>query len=225
MDKIIFIKNQVKNVHDSQKWMWSVLAGFSMFNATKILIENSGENFLFTLTCYLIFLLFLFRFYVGDNRILDYYYDSIPCALNDNVFWEYIKTLPPKNIAIDSIIRVVQYFFIVAAAINLDNIERFVGCLAFLLFINSLYSFIILKFIDTNSDSIIKKHLKKNIDFETYRKIWKLNNILSFIFISLWFYFYKSYDFLLLLLFINSIIDMYFCKEVYFPNYYDFHKE
>lgn len=141
MSRRKYVESQIKNVHDSQKWFWVVLAGFSVISAIKWILEYWAsisidsicpfDNFISQVTpfgYFAVLIYVIYRFYLGDNRILDHYYDSVPKSIletEDDKFWTYIGRLSPFKIWLDSTGRIIQYLFIVAAALSLHEIEYF----------------------------------------------------------------------------------------------------
>ncbi len=235
---ITFVRNQLKNYHASQKWMWTVLMVFSLFQSTRIMAGKVGEYlqgdppelFGFTAIFYVLFLITVYRFYVGDNRIVDLYYDTLPETFSDDLgdFQTYMGTLKPHVLVLDGIVRVGQYVLFVAAATNLHDLRLFVGIMAFLLLVNAIFSLFIKRVVRGLGTTVtdLMKDLGESdslteLSFSTPRIIWIANNLATsaVILVSVACGLETALLIAMVALFINSLVDIWACRAVYAPDF------
>lgn len=254
-----FVRQYIKNFHESQKWMWTILMVFSLYEATTVLMNlleealadtASWDHFGASGILYVGFLIMIYRFFTGDNRIVDYYYDSLPEAFakEDKQFGKYVATLQPQILFMDGVIRVLQYLFFVAAAVNIDSPRIFASIAAILLFVNALFSLFVLQkvgTIDGGDRSQVIKDLVNEIfekeplqklagellDFEKCRRVWLANNLIFSALIALLLIFpdyfseflfdsaYAEIYVIGVLLCVNSLFDLWKCDHIYRPRF------
>lgn len=133
VDEKMYALEQLHSVRESQKWIWVALAGIAVFQATlgfrHALYSFDLMRSLGALWLYLNFLFTAFRYYVGDNRILDYYYRSLPHAIRSRHFWIYMKRLTTTLMLRESVTRVIPYMVLVMVGSVLHRPLIFAGLL------------------------------------------------------------------------------------------------
>ena len=184
---------------------------------------------------------------MGDNRIVDYFYDALPSTFeeNDAQFNEYVATLKPRVLFMDGIVRVLQYLCFVAAAVNIGNPERFARIIAILLLANAFFSEYVLHSIERIDGGRRSEKIRNLIgqvfteeplDFNKCRRIWRTNNLAFGIVVLMLVIFGDDYSgfvntFLAVegiefytigvLLIFNSIIDLIKCDHIYRPRFHE----
>ncbi|MCL6416682.1 hypothetical protein MIB92_13560 [Aestuariirhabdus sp. Z084] len=235
MNREVFFESQLKNIHDSQKWMWAILAGFSVFTAIKKILEHHKSANVFPsldeqIGPYLFFLVVLtvvYRFYVADSRILDYYYDSVLKSLNNSqdkqLFLDYLAKLDRSQFFFDATGRVVQYFLIVFVASNIASYRDFTISITLLLIFNAIYSRMICSTFQIKTEGIVDENIRTEMNFGKARKIWIYNNLSFAIILTALLSFQPPFALLqtstALLLLANSVLDIFLLNNVYLPDY------
>lgn len=182
--KAVFVKSQIKNHHNAQKWLWVFLTGFAVLTSTRDLVDDFSWSHLLW---YFLFMVLLYRFFVGDNRILDYIYDSVPdalCEIEDRkAFREYVVNLSDvRMLMFDGISRVAQLLILLAAAAKVGEPERFVHLLVPVLLVNALICSIAESLEHRRgqgrtTSELVKEVLGYELDLGYCRRVWAYNNV------------------------------------------------
>lgn len=232
-----FIRSQLEAYFESQKWIWTILAGFATFKATTMFIDtvqpidaigNTQIDVLLNSTTafYLFFIITIYRFYVSDHRILDYYYVSVPSSYTDEDpdFVRYLETLTPSLMVFDGVTRVFLYLLFYGAAYYLGNDVGFCLFVGALLIADAFFSLIIFHWPNGSSrDALITTLLGYHIPFEENRYWWFAINIIVgslvvWLAISKPEFFFSWYKLALLALFGGALIDFCLCRRAYLPS-------
>jgi len=238
VDEIKYVENRLESINETQKWMWTILVSLALSEATMSLVEVQIRNnlqllsldFLSAFGMYVGLLAIIYRFYVGDARILSDYYKSIPRALSDDPesFWKYICKLTPNTILLDGLGRITQYCLIAAASFSLYGGDKYyLHQTLILLFFATNTCFCGLFFFkgkgdNTQINAVIRQ---ANSDYRYYRTVWFFNNLAFFFLLLLAFIYVWSIWVWISLIVINSVIDICFCKKLYIPSYCSFKPE
>ena len=238
-----FLLNEIKNYSDTHKWMWTVLLGFAFIGATRGLIDAlwDPETNIYaynwpSVACYTVFVTFIYRFYVGDRRIVDYLYSSVAtasAARGDATLKTFLSFIGRGTLLWESSSRVFQMIFFIAAALLIDRPVQFAHAITALLLANSLICLCWILFtlgrraeFHKLTDQVVGSEFK----YKRYRLIWLGNNLafglLGIAVISL----LRDLPtgnpraeclagLFAVLLLLNSVIDLYFCRAVYLPKF------
>ena len=232
-----YICDEIDNHSEANKWMWIILMGFTFITATRAFVEfpwtvPSAPDCPEFLISYLILLVFIYRFFVGDRKIVEYVYGSLPKALAEHStdsFKMYLGCISREVLIFDGVSRVIQLLVFVLAAASIQDRELFIFWLTVLLIVNCGVCLVALEMSRTNADvvaNLSKKVLGKEFRIRSYRKIWALNNgytVLLLILISSFSYEpgieERQVIAGLFALSLNCVVDLGRCHHLYLPNY------
>ncbi len=226
----------LKNIHGSLKWFWQVIMGLSMVKAVDSLYGYTFESHpakYFPLILFLgVFLPTFGRFYFGDSRHLDEHYIEYrrwrPIGI-------YLQELPKKvsryRFFMDILLLMVIGIAFVFLAKSLSNVAVFFAVYAALLFFDVIWLFLVTK---RDTDQSNARSQGRN----TMPKCWMTNNLIHFAMIIV-FLVWECYtvkntgdgsanpqewlgaslqQWLLVCVCVsNSVFDVAFTKEYYFP--------
>ncbi len=226
------LKAILEHIHQSLKWSWQIVMGFSLVAATQevymAIYEPVGIDYPVISACFFVFAFIpiFVRFYFGDSRYLDEHYLEFRVWKDVDIFMADLRAkLSKTRRALDIVLLLTHGIFFVFLAKSINNPYLFVINYFFLLVLNVMWLHIIARV-------EAKKNKKYGIEREensiiNYPRIWVINNIIHIVILGgiLGFQFYYSwfensvlYWWCLVIIASNSGWDLYLTRLFYFPD-------
>ncbi|MBS4049719.1 MAG: hypothetical protein KGZ69_00755 [Methylomonas sp.] len=227
------LKTTLRNIHNSLKWLWQIVMGLSLAAAGKAYAESlvnlqSGIELHFLLV---LFVLTFFRYLIGNARYLDERYVEFIYDIDgmeegpekEKFIKERTSKLSGRRQLFDYAVLTVTGIMFLLLGNLVTNPNKFTNVYLFLYFINIAFLVISVvwnTYIEKNKDSLAMALVFKSYSYEKYPVIWIINNsaflalyylLLEYFPINLAFYFF------VIIFIANSLVDIYFVWEMYFP--------
>lgn len=238
IDGAKLIRAILENMHDSLKWLWLIIMGFSLVNAIEVYVKllslEKVTNPYDLLRLFLVaptlvffsFILVFIRFYLGDSRFLDLSYKETQYSRG---LGAELKKYSGRKRATDIMLLLSHGIFFYFMSFHIGNAYYYVYFFIILMVVNVIWLWLqILARIGSNHykgpDELIG-----GMDGTKVLIIWSINNLIFAVVLILTVFSdlpqVQSFFICIGLTILNSIIDFRFTWNYYFPPYHELYKQ
>lgn len=230
------LKTTLKNIHDSLKWSWQLVMGLSLISVTSTYAEflSNGGNRIEQHFMLFLFLLTFFRFLIGNSRYLDERYVEFIYELEDLNEDQRRKYIQERTRKLSGVRRLFDYIMLTVTGIlfillgkSLISSDAFIqfylillGANVVFLSVSVLWNTYIEVRTEQSGEKVSMFFVFNAYRYEKFPVIWIVNNLLCLLmFFLLHSNIAAEYEFTLFtaIFITNSLVDLYFAWEMYFP--------